>query len=57
MARGKLWSVKGVSPEARDAARAAAQESGQPIGVWVDQAILMNGENKTPESEKSWINI
>jgi hypothetical protein len=53
MARGKLWSVKGVSPEARDAARAAAQESGQPIGVWVDQAILMNGENKTPESETS----
>ena len=51
MARGKLWSVKGVSPEARDAARAAAQESGQPIGVWVDQAILMNGDNKNPGTE------
>lgn len=51
MARGKLWSVKGVSPEARDAARNAAQESGQPIGVWVDQAIRMNGENRNPESE------
>lgn len=51
MARGKLWSVKGVSPKARDAARAAAQESGQPIGVWVDQAIRMNGENRNPESE------
>jgi len=51
MARGKLWSVKGVSTEAREAAREAARESGQPIGVWIDQAILMNGEDETSTAD------
>lgn len=46
MARGKLWSVKGVSTQAREAAKAAAQNSDQPIGVWIDQAILMSGDDE-----------
>ncbi len=44
MARGKLWSVKGISPEAREAARMAAQDSGEPIGAWIDQAIQMSDD-------------
>jgi localization factor PodJL len=44
MARGKLWSVKGVSAEAREAAKTTAHNSGQPIGVWIDQAIRMNDD-------------
>lgn len=49
MARGKLWSVKGVSPEAREAAKAAAQNSDLPIGVWIDQAILMSGDDESKD--------
>lgn len=48
MARGKLWSVKGVTSEAREAAKTAAQASGQPIGVWIDQAIRMNDDDGLP---------
>ena len=48
MARGKLWSVKGVTGEAREAAKTAARESGQPIGVWIDQAIRMSDEDGLP---------
>lgn len=51
MARGKLWSVKGVSPEAREAAKAAAQNSDQPIGVWIDQAILMSGDDESQDED------
>jgi len=46
MARGKLWSVKGVSTDAREAAKAAAQNSGQPIGAWIDQAVRMTDDNE-----------
>lgn len=48
MARGKLWSVKGVTGEAREAAKTAAKASGQPIGVWIDQAIRMSDEDGLP---------
>lgn len=35
------WSVKGVSVEAREAAKVAARQTGQPIGGWLSEAILM----------------
>lgn len=56
MARGKLWSVKGVSAEAREVAKAAAQNSDKPIGVWIDQAILMSGDDN-PQDEISNLDI
>ncbi len=33
------WSVKGVDPEAREAAKLAARKAGMPIGVWLCQTI------------------
>jgi localization factor PodJL len=33
------WTVKGVDPEAREAAKLAARRSGLPLGVWLSQAI------------------
>ncbi len=33
------WSLKGVSPEARRAAKAAAQRAGVPLGVWLSRVI------------------
>lgn len=38
------WSVKGVSREARDAARAAAAAEGATIGEWLGRAIRRAGE-------------
>jgi len=34
-----LWSIKGVSPEARDAATKSARTSHQPLGRWLSQVI------------------
>ncbi len=41
MAKAKMpWSIKGVSTEARDAAKEAAAAAGMTIGAWLDQTIL-----------------
>jgi len=37
--RIKPWTIKGISPEARNAAIAAAERARQPIGEWVSRAI------------------
>jgi localization factor PodJL len=33
------WSVKGVEPEAREAAKLAARRAGVPLGVWLGHTI------------------
>lgn len=33
------WTVKGVDPEAREAAKLAARRAGVPLGVWLSQTI------------------
>lgn len=33
------WSVKGVDPEAREAAKMAARKAGVTVGVWLNQTI------------------
>lgn len=33
------WSVKGVEPEAREAAKLAARKAGVPVGVWLNNII------------------
>lgn len=33
------WSVKGVDPEAREAAKIAARKSGMTVGAWLSQMI------------------
>ena len=42
-----LWSIKGVSPEARDAATKSARTSHQPLGRWLSHVI-----HKTSTDEK-----
>jgi localization factor PodJL len=36
---GLPWSIKGVSAEARIAAREAAKRAGLPVGVWLTRTI------------------
>lgn len=40
MANNSPWSVKGVAPEAREAAKIAARRQGVNVGRWLTQTIL-----------------
>jgi localization factor PodJL len=40
------WSIKGVSPEAREAAKQGARISQQPLGRWLSQVIRVTSENE-----------
>jgi len=40
MANNSPWSVKGVAPEAREAAKIAARRQGMNVGRWLTQTIL-----------------
>lgn len=39
MATTKAWSVKGIDPEAREAAKAAAKAAGMTLGEWLNHQI------------------
>src|ERR1700729_1986004 len=48
------WNVAGISPEAREAARAAARREGLSVGEWLTRCILRSfsdlGEDAPPAS-------
>ena len=53
------WSVKGVEPEAREAAKMAARRAGVPLGVWLSTMIrrtateqLKSGGSFMPRDEE-----
>jgi localization factor PodJL len=55
MASTSPWSVKGVDPEAREAAKIAARKAGMTVGQWLNQIIrvaaseqLRNGGRNAP---------
>ena len=51
MKPGIPWSVKGIGPEAREAAKDAARRSGMTLGEWLNAIILeQQGGTATPAS-------
>ena len=40
MAQQSPWSVKGIRPECREAAKVAARRAGVTIGEWLNRAIM-----------------
>ncbi|MDA1097910.1 MAG: hypothetical protein O2967_02905 [Proteobacteria bacterium] len=50
MARQPPWSVKGVRPECREAAKVAARRSNLTIGEWLNVAI-MNAAKRSVQGE------
>ena len=46
----KPWTIKGISPEARNAAIAAANRAKQPIGEWMSRAIRSQVQADRQES-------
>jgi localization factor PodJL len=49
MKPGIPWSVKGIEPETREAAKDAARRSGMTLGEWLNSKILDSAENAEPE--------
>jgi hypothetical protein len=33
------WTVRGVTPETREAAKKAARRAGKPMGAWIDETL------------------
>lgn len=50
MATSLPWSVKGVDPRTRDAAKAAARRAGMTLGEWLDHKIRDESEEAFPAS-------
>src|SRR6478735_8569963 len=48
MANSLPWSVKGVDPRTRDAAKAAARRAGMTLGEWLDHKIRVEAEESEP---------
>ena len=46
---GVPWSIKGVSTDARAAAREAAKQAGEPLGVWLARVIRVTAEAEARE--------
>jgi len=55
MRSGVPWSVKGIEPEAREAAKQAARRAGVTLGAWLNQIIMDGGtdEVSTPSQNAS----
>ncbi|RDJ22367.1 hypothetical protein DWF00_24480 [Bosea caraganae] len=51
MANSLPWSVKGVDPRTRDAAKAAARRAGMTLGEWLDHKIRDEAEEAEPMSQ------
>jgi localization factor PodJL len=42
---GGPWSVKGIAPQAREAAKDAARREGKTLGEWLNEIILETGDD------------
>lgn len=58
MATSLPWSVKGVDPRTRDAAKAAARRAGMTLGEWLDHKIRDESEESpAPSSAPEQLDI
>src|SRR5215212_7792517 len=48
MKSGIPWSVKGIEPETREAAKDAARRSGMTLGEWLNSKILDSADEQDP---------
>ncbi|MEQ8746735.1 peptidoglycan-binding protein [Pyruvatibacter sp.] len=49
MKAGVPWSVKGIEPEAREAAKIAARREGKTLGQWLNQKIIDASDEEDAE--------
>ena len=55
MARG--WAISGIGDGTREAALAAAEEAGMPVGAWVEQALRQALEARTAPSPPEGVEL
>ena len=55
MTRG--WAISGISDETREAAVAAADAAGMPVGAWVERALLRALEAKAEPAQPEGVGI
>ena len=55
MARG--WAISGISDQTREAAMAAADAAGMPVGAWVEQALRQALEGKAEPAPPEGVEI
>ena len=53
MRSGVPWSVKGIEPEAREAAKQAARRAGVTLGAWLNQVIMEGGTDEVSSPSQS----
>lgn len=53
MKQGLPWSIKGIDPDARDVAKAAAKRDGVTLGAWMTQMIFDMGREGGPSGAQS----
>ena len=56
MKPGIPWSVKGIEPEVREAAKHAARKAGMTLGEWLNTVILDQSDDPQPENPPSAAN-
>ena len=44
------WSIKGIGPEAREAAKAAAKREGMTLGAWLSERVIAESKGGGSES-------
>ena len=57
MANSLPWSVKGVDPRTRDAAKAAARRAGMTLGEWLDHKIRDESEEALASTPPEQLDI
>jgi len=45
------WSIKGIDPDARDAAKKAARAAGMTLGEWLNQQILESSQDDSDDGQ------
>ena len=55
MARG--WAISGISDQTREAAVAAADAAGMPVGAWVERALRQALEAKAEPGQPEGVGI
>ena len=55
MARG--WAISGISDQTREAAVAAADAAGMPVGAWVEQALRQALEARPEPAQPKGVEI
>ena len=55
MARG--WAISGIGEQTREAAMAAADAAGMPVGAWVEQALRQALEAKAEPAPPEGVEI